>query len=312
MLYVDVKCFKAFRCIAGECPDTCCAGWEVDLDEETTEVYRSMSGALGQEIRSNICTEDGYTFFKLSNGRCPFLNEKNLCRIILEKGEEYLSVTCREHPRFWEEYGVRQETCLAISCPEAARLLFSQPFSLVVRETDAPDSLEDMPEEALFEALLSLRDELFSLVREELPMVERLRLLEETVAKPDRSHKSLSAFLSMLEELEFTDERLPRLLRRTLETLPTERTLSMRYGQYNMEAENLLLYFLYRYVLRAVWDGFVLEPVLFSVYSLQAIFAMAEAADAPFSEALRDCAMIYSREVEHSLENLQHIYDFLN
>lgn len=311
MLYIDVKCFETFRCIAGRCPDTCCAGWEVDLDENTAEKYFSLPGALGQEIRENICTEDGYTFFRLSAGRCPFLNEKNLCRIILEQGDGCLSVTCREHPRFWDEYGVRQETCLAISCPEAARLLLSQPFSLVVRETQEPEILEDAPDEGLFTELLSLRDELFFVARQSIPMEARLGQLAKTVSTRLPEEKSLSGYLSMMKGLEFTDDRLPRLLDRTLEALPSESVLSRRYQQYNMEAENLLLYFLYRYVLRAVWDGLVLEPVLFSLYSLQAIFAMAEAMDAPFPEALTEAAVRYSREVEHSPENIDAIYEFL-
>lgn len=63
---------------------------------------------LGEEIRSAICQEDEYTFFRLKDGQCPFLNKEKLCRLILGLGEDVLSVTCREHPRFWEEYGARR------------------------------------------------------------------------------------------------------------------------------------------------------------------------------------------------------------
>ena len=123
MTEIFLSCFASFRCIAGACPDTCCAGWEVDLDEDTLRRYHQLPGALGNEIRSAICQEDDYTFFRLKNGQCPFLNKEKLCRLILALGEDSLSVTCREHPRFWEEYGNTRETCLSISCPEAARLL---------------------------------------------------------------------------------------------------------------------------------------------------------------------------------------------
>lgn len=117
MTEVFLSCFHSFQCIAEACPDTCCAGWEVDLDEDAAARYQALPGALGEEIRSAICREDGYTFFRLKNGQCPFLNKEKLCRLILELGEDVLSVTCREHPRFWEEYGMRRETCLSISCP---------------------------------------------------------------------------------------------------------------------------------------------------------------------------------------------------
>ena len=36
--------YEKFRCIGGACPDTCCAGWEVDIDEETAEYYLQQEG----------------------------------------------------------------------------------------------------------------------------------------------------------------------------------------------------------------------------------------------------------------------------
>lgn len=315
MLNIFVKCFEDFRCIAGACPDTCCAGWEVDLDEATAEKYEALPGPLGQELRSHIRREDGYTFFQMTGARCPFLNEKNLCRIILEQGEDCLSVTCREHPRFWDEYGIRQETCLSISCPEAARLLFSQPFSLVVRETDAPDCPEDMPDPEFFESLLDFRAQLFSAARQPIPFSQRLDALCAMVQSPRPGaapeEPDTLALLDMMQKLEFTDDRLPGLLTRTQNNPPPEAALPELYQANLMEAENLLLYFLYRYVLRAVWDGQVFAPVRFSVHAVKAIFTVAAAMEQPFPEALLQSAVLFSREVEHSPENLEAIYDFL-
>ena len=28
--------FARFKCIGGECEDTCCAGWEIDIDDESS------------------------------------------------------------------------------------------------------------------------------------------------------------------------------------------------------------------------------------------------------------------------------------
>lgn len=34
------KYFKDFHCIASICKDSCCsAGWEIDIDEETANIY---------------------------------------------------------------------------------------------------------------------------------------------------------------------------------------------------------------------------------------------------------------------------------
>lgn len=313
MKYVSVRCFDGFSCIADRCPDTCCAGWEVDLDEAILQKYAAIPGPLGEEIRKKIVTEEGYTFFRMEKRRCPFLNDRNLCRLILESGEDCLSVTCREHPRFWEEYGDLQETCLAISCPEAARLLFSAPFRLSVSETDEPGVEDEFLDEELLTALLDIREELFSLAVEELPMERRLDgltalAMEVQGMDPTPRVRDIPGFLRFLTTLEFTDDRLKALLTET--SLPP--SAGEVYGALPMEAENLLLYFLYRYVLRAVWDGLVLEKVLLAVYALEGIFLLASGRPGDLRENMVWCAILFSREIEHSPENLEKVYEFLS
>ena len=39
MTEVFLSCFQSFQCIAGACPDTCCAGWEIDVDEDALAAY---------------------------------------------------------------------------------------------------------------------------------------------------------------------------------------------------------------------------------------------------------------------------------
>ena len=34
--------YKEFVCAAGDCPDTCCAGWDVVVDEETAARYAAV------------------------------------------------------------------------------------------------------------------------------------------------------------------------------------------------------------------------------------------------------------------------------
>ena len=176
MTEVSLSCFQSFQCIAGACPDTCCAGWEVDLDDDAVRRYRSIPGPLGEEIRSAICQEDEYTFFRLKNGQCPFLNKEKLCRLILELGEDVLSVTCREHPRFWEEYGARRETRLSISCPEAARLLLEEPLVLLQQETDEPAPEDSTPDPEFLAQLLDVRQALLALTQSRRSLTEQLAL----------------------------------------------------------------------------------------------------------------------------------------
>ena len=43
--------FNEFACIGGACEDNCCIGWEVDIDDESLEVYNSaVSLAIGYAV----------------------------------------------------------------------------------------------------------------------------------------------------------------------------------------------------------------------------------------------------------------------
>lgn len=121
--------YKEFKCIADQCQDSCCIGWEIDIDEDTYEYYKQVEGDFGKRLRESMEAGEENTFV-LKNGRCPFLNDRNLCDICIELGEEALSQVCTEYPRFVTEYGKVQEKCLALSCEAAGRLVFerSTPF----------------------------------------------------------------------------------------------------------------------------------------------------------------------------------------
>lgn len=92
--------YTHFHCIASACRHTCCAGWEIDVDEETLQVYQQMPGALGDKLRRSISMEETPHFVLDQRERCPFLCENGLCEVIIEKGEDALCQICRDHPRF--------------------------------------------------------------------------------------------------------------------------------------------------------------------------------------------------------------------
>lgn len=118
--------YKDFKCIAGACTDTCCAGWDVDVDKDSYKYYKTVKGAFGKRLKSvMVPSEDGGCTFTLNNGRCPFLNEKNLCDLYTELGEDKLCETCAEFPRFINEYGNVREIGIAPSCKTAGELIFN-------------------------------------------------------------------------------------------------------------------------------------------------------------------------------------------
>ena len=325
MILRELPCFRGFRCLAGTCPDTCCAGWAIDLDPETLARYAALPGTLGAEIREAICREDGYTFFGLRQGRCPFLNGDNLCRLILEQGEEMLSVTCREHPRFWADFGDLREVSLAISCPEAARLLLGEPVTVTSRiiEETAPEDPE--LDGALLALLEGFRERLMARCQTDGPLRDRMEAVltlgrhedglllrwgaGEDVAdipepEPAPWKLDLPGFFRVLGEMDCTDRRLPWRLARCRPREWKPDALAVPEGR-------LMAYFLYRYTLRAVWDGWLWEKVAFSVYAAAAIGCLAETFRGEPEARLRQAAVLFSREVEHSEDNLRMLFRFL-
>lgn len=160
--------YNSFQCIAGACRHTCCEGWEVDIDEESLERFRTC-----EDIAAHIDEEDT-PHFRLTDGeRCPFLNEDGLCNMILQHGEDMLCQICTDHPRFRSYWTDRTEIGLGLVCEEAGRLILgsAEPMRLVTLSDDGENA--PLSEDEAW--LLELRDKLLESIREVGP---RARLLE--------------------------------------------------------------------------------------------------------------------------------------
>ena len=44
--------YNEFMCIADKCPDSCCKGWDVVVDDETNEYYKTVGGDFGEKLKS--------------------------------------------------------------------------------------------------------------------------------------------------------------------------------------------------------------------------------------------------------------------
>lgn len=130
--------YKAFVCIASDCEDSCCKEWEVDVDDASAAFYRQLPGALGNRLQQVLRQEDGCTLMTIENGRCPMWRQDGLCEIQAQHGHEALCETCRQYPRLKHEYGDFTEMDLELSCPEAARLIFSGSQATVTETVSAP------------------------------------------------------------------------------------------------------------------------------------------------------------------------------
>lgn len=147
--------FEKFRCIAAACPDSCCKEWDVLVDDEAAHHYQTVPGPLGDALRQHLNQEDGEWYFAITEGRCPMWRSDGLCRIQAELGHAALCKTCQDFPRLTHDYGNFVERGLALSCPEAARLIFSESSEWV--QTQIPGGEEPDYDPIDMEILLKTR-----------------------------------------------------------------------------------------------------------------------------------------------------------
>ena len=50
MRYLKPDFYDEFSCLAGACPKTCCAGWQIVIDETSLDKYEGLSGPFGNRI----------------------------------------------------------------------------------------------------------------------------------------------------------------------------------------------------------------------------------------------------------------------
>ena len=129
--------YDRFQCIASRCTDTCCVGWEIDIDEASLEAYNKVAGAFGERLRANI--EDGH-FKLLPHDRCPFLDKDNLCEVYQNLGEDALCDICTEHPRFVEVFGdiMERGSGFAVKKPHACCLKAMARWPLPAKNATSP------------------------------------------------------------------------------------------------------------------------------------------------------------------------------
>ena len=129
MLYTIPDYYKEFSCIAADCEDTCCAGWQIVIDEKSKKRY--AKAALGpdkkvaRKLRQCVNWREGI-FRQDTEKRCAFLKEDNLCRLYQMAGKDSLCKTCKMYPRHVEEFEGVREITLSLSCPEAARIILGK------------------------------------------------------------------------------------------------------------------------------------------------------------------------------------------
>ncbi len=308
--------YNEFSCIADKCEATCCAGWQIVVDEESLKKYKKVTGTFKQRIKDGVDFKGG-VFYQNPGKRCAFLNEQNLCDMYTVLGEDSFCETCRRYPRHIEEFENVREFTLSASCPEAARILLSQkePVQFYEVEIETEEEEFDDYDPMVYEKLLEARGEMLKLLQNRnIPVKERAAALWDFVQvfQEELDEGTLFADEAVYEKLlprnpETTYEEAKALfaLLHNLELLADdwEETLfeaeSLLYGaeeedynklkaafaawratnlpDWDIMEEQLLVYFITTYFCGAVYDEYVASKVKMSVYSVFCIEELATA-----------------------------------
>lgn len=302
MLISYPEYYKKFKCIADRCPDTCCAKWTIVVDEASAGRFRRTDGDFGERLRAAMTVdEDGDTVFINKNNRCPFLNSGNLCDIYINLGENSLCKTCERYPRFRTDFGGTAEVGLSLSCPVAAELIIKGPsFPLKSDFDDENPDINDLDADLYF-CLKEARDRVVQFIADGSLTSEKLSALlafaEDLQSEIDSESFVVPKINPTDTPLVFDHSVFGKLDYLTEEGEVVFKVLRSDSGfALTDEHKNILLYYVYRYLLKSAYDGNARFALKLSV--------LATATIAQLNMPTVEAAVLFSKEVEHSAENL--------
>lgn len=298
---------REFCCLAGACPDTCCAMWQIPVDEGSVERWKSLPAPWAETMRESMEVVDGEWQLKRHEGQCVLLREDGLCRFYEACGPENLCRNCFLHPRFVAEYGGVREIMPGLSCPAWAKLylLQSEPTVFETEETDELPAWNDL-DGLLFYRLKKARQQALALLQNrakplEDRMEEVLTLAEEFDGEQEESAAggdSRRVWRQKLLKMEILMPQWRNYLERSLHGQKNEKWETI--------GEQVLVYYTFRLFYQTVYTGRLLPWVKQIVWSWLVLrnigFNCAD--EAEFCEVIR----LFSKETEHSAENMDALH----
>lgn len=360
--------FKKFKCIASECEDTCCAGWEIVIDEETYDVYKKVEGEFGKRLKNEIyLDEEDEPIFRLKGNNCAFLNKNRMCDIYSELGEEALCYTCQQYPRYTEEFGSIREVGLSLSCPEAARIILGT-SEITKFETSEDDGMVPAYNDISFDIFMQLtksRKVIMQIIQDRsIELKNRIAIIlsfsQEIQKKIDDNkideiadicekycdkefinkyiegldkyknnyeHKyiNMKKYFMVYKNLGHINERWPHILNDVSKHLfgketncedyvDKHRNFDSYYVDNFYEYEHLIVYFVFRYFMKAVFDYDVSAKVKMAVVSYLMIKELGlhrwSINNGVFTkEDQAEVMRMYSKDIEHSDDNMESLYE---
>lgn len=296
--------YPDFKCIAEKCKHTCCAGWEMNIDSATLDVYKKHTSCFKQRLQSGINFKKS-RFKSDKTGRCAFLTDNGLCDIIINLGEQSLCQVCRDHPRFRSYFENSVEMGLGFCCEQATKIILSYEKKIdVVLVSDDGNDLEPT---FIQTQILNFRQKALDIIQDRSRDInDRLERLLSLCSASIRvgDFKKITRRLRAFERLEKAWlVRLKKL---------SKNGFSLKVDASNaLYCEQFLVNSIYRHVSDAEDTMAVRNRVLSCIISwfiINGIFEMENQKQDVFA-LVCDVVRAYSAEVEYSQKNLEKLFE---
>jgi hypothetical protein len=110
------KFVKDFKCLQDKCPNSCCKGWDMQIDDKTISKY------LNHPDLANIVNIEEKILKRANDDYC-FKASAGLCLVHEKYGEDYLGDACYFYPRIIRKIQDQYIVSASMSCPEITRLI---------------------------------------------------------------------------------------------------------------------------------------------------------------------------------------------
>lgn len=123
----SLRAVEEFSCIGGDCENTCCQSWKVNLTKRDYVVWHNLAKKHPSEhklFEQYVIKEDSEyasLVFDEKTGSCPFHGDDGLCRVQKNLGLEALPSTCRTFPKVYNVEKNSIQASASLGCPEYVR-----------------------------------------------------------------------------------------------------------------------------------------------------------------------------------------------
>ncbi len=209
-----INFYDNFKCLASECPNTCCRGWKISIDDNTVNNYKKESGKEGLRLFLTMTfgkNKEVRKFF----GRCANETKDGLCRLELKGRKDLMPEVCRIYPRRSIQIGDDKEVTFELSCPMTARLFLDNLDDLYLKEYQGenidPVWIQDMFNEKYYKDILNVRDKVIDYINKDISLPKVLsdlyryfRRLYNHVLSQDIDIKTIPIIDNNDEEMDYS------------------------------------------------------------------------------------------------------------